>query len=97
MSDVLTWLREQAQVYDEVGEPGAFEYGCQFNDAANKLEQLQAENARLKDALQEIASQGRPFEYDDEQKEMADYETGYDMCILTAREALSNDAQKELL
>lgn len=52
---------------------------------------LKAENERLRGRIEQIASQIRPCECDDEQMEMADFETAYDMCVLEAREALNNE------
>lgn len=57
-------------------------------DATPTPDPRDAEIERLEDALQEIASQGRPIEYDAEQQAMADYEAAYDMCVLTARAAI---------
>ena len=50
---------------------------------------------RLEGALEEIGSQVRECEMDDEDRERADFEQGYDMCVLTAREALQRDKEVE--
>lgn len=60
-------------------------------DAEDQLFEQAGTIERLRAALEEIASQGRPVEFDDEQKAIADYEGAYDLCVLTAREALRDD------
>ena len=54
----LQWLKDEAQLYDELGEPGSFEEGLLFNDAAIALEKTLKENERLREALQFYAAEG---------------------------------------
>jgi len=67
----------------------------------NKFEQVTGENVRLTaevkrlmEAIEEIASQAREVEMDVEDLERADFEQGYDMCVLTAREARDSGSPK---
>lgn len=53
-----------------------------------ELETVRAENARLREALENIAQQVPAKDMDDDYYEAADFEDGYDRCIFTARAAL---------
>jgi hypothetical protein len=50
------------------------------------------ENLRLREALEDIARQKLIEELDEEEFDSADFETGYDMIVSEAREALGKEA-----
>lgn len=61
--------------------------------AADRIEALQAESARLREALNGIASQWKSDEMTREQWDVADFIGGFDECIKVARAALQQDKQ----
>ena len=56
---------------------------------ATRITELEAENARLCEALNEIARQPLAEAMNDEDLERASFEDGYDYCVRHARAALA--------
>jgi hypothetical protein len=63
-----------------------------LKNAAPALLSTARENLRLREALEDIARQKLIEELDEEEFDSADFETGYDMIVSEAREALGKEA-----
>ncbi len=56
MSDLIKWLREQADLYDQQGLQADFEFGCKLTEAADRIEELEG-------ALDKLARLGNEPHY----------------------------------
>lgn len=63
-------------------------------EAAEKIDELERENAALRGALAEIAKQVPAKDMDEDYYEAADFEDGYDRCVFQARAALAGSGEK---
>jgi len=61
---------------------------------AEKIDELERENARMRAALEEIAKQVPAKDIDEDYYEAADFEDGYDRCVFQARAALAGSGEK---
>jgi len=62
--------------------------------AADRLDELERDNAALRGALAEIAKQVPAKDMDEDYYEAADFEDGYDRCVFQARAALAGSGEK---
>lgn len=75
------------------GKPFEHQHNCPAKDLAHHARVWLEENrerGKYREALTNIASQRTTEQMDDEDKEAADFEGGYDTCVITARNALSS-------
>jgi len=98
MSDLVERLRRipaDLVYFDSEGSHETHNIGAIAKRAAARITELEAENARLREALKEIASQPLIEAMNDEDLERASFEDGYDYCVRQARAALAGQGDGE--
>lgn len=88
----VTWCEHPQDDDDQEyirADLGSFYQEKDIDAMQDRIEALEAENARLREALADIARQKKTTELNTKYDvECAAFEDGYDMCIATARAAL---------
>jgi len=96
MSDLVERLRSAtARLMSESADQATIRRNTAIKEAAARITELEAENARLREALNEIARQPLAEAMDDEDLDRASFEDGYDYCVRHARAALAGQGDGE--